>query len=196
MKYFVNTLNEADFEKAEIAKVNEYVWGRDYTPDTEARVVYVKDKGLYLKMTSRESGVRAHCRTFYGDVFHDSCMEWFFGFEKGGNYINCEINPIAVSHIGVGASRSPRKPITDFCPMPDIRAAVGGGEWSVSASFPLESLRAVFGDISLDPGSVFYGNFYKCGEKTANPHYGMWSKIDWATPDFHRPEFFGEFEVR
>jgi hypothetical protein len=42
---------------------------------------------------------------------------------------------------------------------------------------PTESLRA---------------NFYKWGDGTSVPHYLTWSHIVTETPDFHRPEFFGE----
>ena len=36
------------------------------------------------------------------------------------------------------------------------------------------------------------GNFYKCGSKTAHPHYVSWSAIDGDKPDFHRPDCFGK----
>ena len=36
------------------------------------------------------------------------------------------------------------------------------------------------------------GNFYKCGDKTAHPHFVSWNPVGTPSPDFHRPEFFGE----
>ncbi|MDD6236825.1 MAG: carbohydrate-binding family 9-like protein, partial [Clostridiales bacterium] len=35
------------------------------------------------------------------------------------------------------------------------------------------------------------GNFYKCGDKTKHPHFGMWNPINNEFPDFHLPQFFG-----
>jgi hypothetical protein len=35
-------------------------------------------------------------------------------------------------------------------------------------------------------------NFYKCADNTRIPHYVSWNPIEVASPDFHRPEFFGE----
>ena len=34
-------------------------------------------------------------------------------------------------------------------------------------------------------------NFYKCGDKTLQPHFLSWSPIHSEKPDFHRPEDFG-----
>ena len=43
----------------------------------------------------------------------------------------------------------------------------------------------------LESIGFFTGNFYKCGDETEFPHYGMWSEAVSDTPDFHRPECFG-----
>ena len=42
------------------------------------------------------------------------------------------------------------------------------------------------------PGKLIRANFYKCGDDTAYPHYGMWRPFQSDKPDFHRPEEFGE----
>lgn len=34
-------------------------------------------------------------------------------------------------------------------------------------------------------------NFYKCGDNTSKPHYLSWNPIGTESPDFHRPDFFG-----
>ena len=36
------------------------------------------------------------------------------------------------------------------------------------------------------------GNFYSCGDLSPAPYYAAWSEVDTGTPDFHRPEYFGE----
>jgi hypothetical protein len=49
--------------------------------------------------------------------------------------------------------------------------------------------------MEIPPGNLpetIRANFYKCGDSTAVPHYLSWSHIATETPDFHRPEFFGE----
>ena len=42
-------------------------------------------------------------------------------------------------------------------------------------------------------GAVLRGNLYKCGDETDHPHYACFHNIDWAKPDYHRPEFFATF---
>ena len=65
----------------------------------------------------------------------------------------------------------------------------------------LEDLAAKEGSLVIlpldvsDPESI-RANFYKCGDKTAHPHYLSWSPIDTPKPDFHRPEFFGELILK
>ena len=49
--------------------------------------------------------------------------------------------------------------------------------------------------IGIDAGHLparIRANFYKCGDKTAHPHFLSWSPVSTEKPDFHRPEFFGE----
>jgi hypothetical protein len=45
-------------------------------------------------------------------------------------------------------------------------------------------------------GKTIKGNFYKCGDKTSVPHFLSWNPIILPSPDFHRPDFFGEFSFR
>ncbi|MBF1073685.1 MAG: hypothetical protein HXL32_03115, partial [Prevotellaceae bacterium] len=41
-------------------------------------------------------------------------------------------------------------------------------------------------------GRTVRANFYKCGDKTLNPHFLSWNAINSPSPDFHRPDCFGE----
>ncbi len=66
--------------------------------------------------------------------------------------------------------------------------AGGLWNWRVMLVIPFEV-------IGVDPDSLpekLLGNFYKCGDLTAHPHYVTWSPVGTPGPDFHRPEFFGE----
>lgn len=47
---------------------------------------------------------------------------------------------------------------------------------------------------SMD-GKIIRGNFYKCGDHLAVPHYLSWQPILTEKPDFHRPEFFGDISL-
>ncbi|MBR5516164.1 MAG: hypothetical protein IKU52_08180 [Clostridia bacterium] len=195
MEYIIKKLNSLDWSRAEIAPIDKHPWRKDYTPEAYAQLLVVNDT-LYIKMTCHEKNPKAIYTEFYEEVWLDSTMEAFFGYEKGGCYINCEMNSIGNSLIGVGPGRDDRKRIDEFCPIPKVTAEKEEDKWSVTAEFPLDSLKAVFSQASLDVGTVLYGNLYKVGEHTHTPHYGMWSEITWDIPDFHRPEFFGKFVIK
>ena len=60
--------------------------------------------------------------------------------------------------------------------------------WRVGVVIPFD----LIGIDSENLPHCIRANFYKCGDKTAHPHYLSWSPIDTPKPDFHRPEFFGE----
>lgn len=61
--------------------------------------------------------------------------------------------------------------------------------WSLTICIPFEV-------IGLDPARLpekLRGNIYKCGDKTAHPHFLSWAPVGTSQPDFHRPEYFGTF---
>lgn len=60
--------------------------------------------------------------------------------------------------------------------------------WGLLVIIPLSLIGVVEG---REPKTLL-GNFYKCADETETPHYLSWSPIHTETPDFHRPEFFGE----
>ena len=69
--------------------------------------------------------------------------------------------------------------------------AGGIWNWRVILLIPFELM-------GLDPGNLpasLRGNIYKCGDKTAHPHFLSWAPVGTPSPDFHRPEYFGEFSL-
>ena len=64
--------------------------------------------------------------------------------------------------------------------------------WRVTVVIP-------FSLIGVDPENLperLRANFYKCGDKTAHPHFLSWNPVGTPSPDFHRPDFFGELILR
>lgn len=64
--------------------------------------------------------------------------------------------------------------------------------WAVQYSIPFTFIEKYFGKLDIKSGYRLEGNFYKCGDETKYPHYGCWNPIKISSPDFHRPEFFGD----
>ncbi len=110
---------------------------------------------------------------------------------------NFEINALGKVLACAGPDRSHRTPrpeeemkaIARFASVSKVDTEKEGLQnWRVCIIIPFEL-------IGIDPENLpkkIRANFYKCGDKTAHPHYVSWAPIDTPQPDFHRPEFFGE----
>ncbi len=197
-QYIIKTVEgpEVNWNSVEPADVNTYRWDNAFMPETYARAVVIKDKGIAFKAVCRETDPKAVYHNFYDDVYKDSCLEFFFGFERGGTYVNCEMNANGAALIGVGDKRDDRIPLDQLITPPNVGAVRGDGFWSVEVFFSLEVLKAIFGDkVDLSKGTKMVGNFYKCGDECISAHHGMWNVVEIEKPDFHRPEWFGEFVI-
>ena len=186
---------EEDIERAPLARLDCFRWMETgYTPRTEAALVLVRGRGFLARLTSFETELRCVCREEDGEVYRDSCMELFINFapEKGADYLNLEINPLGTLHAKLGPGRAGRFSLPQQLERPRVRCAVLPDRWSAEIFLPLPTVRALFDRGDFVPGEVLRGNFYKCGDDTAQPHYGMWNPVLTDEPDFHRPEYFGE----
>ena len=197
MMYIVKTVDNCitDWTGVDKAPVNLNTWNIPYAPETYAQMVCVNGEGLLLKMTCIESDPLTVYTNFFDNVYEDSCMECFFHFERGGKYINCEMNSNGTALIAVGPDRFDRTRIDTFITPPTVKAVKEADKWSVEVYFPLTDIRTVLGDVSLEKGTKFFANFYKCGNKTEIPHFVTWSLIDMPKPDFHQSKYFGELVI-
>ena len=50
-------------------------------------------------------------------------------------------------------------------------------EWIIQYRLPFDVLTAYAPVTRSLPGTVWKGNFYKCGDNTTNPHWLTWSEI-------------------
>ena len=149
-------------------------------------------RNLYVHLTARETEIRAEYTSPLDPVHEDSCLEFFFMPEAEERYLNFEINPNGCLHIGLGRERAGRERL--FPPDPeklfDIRTARTLEGWEVSYRIPADFLRKCWP--GFDCTGTLRANVYKCGDRTARPHYLSWNPVNTPAPDFHRPEFFGE----
>lgn len=113
--------------------------------------------------------------------------------------MNMEMNARGTLLSCLGTDRHARVPVRDITggSIPDVRGEILPDRWSVTAGIPATLLGKVYGSdpAVFTPGYSFRGNFYKCGDETAVPHYGMWNPVCTDKPDFHRPEYFGDFVI-
>ena len=178
------------FCEVDFAPIDQYVWAGDYRPGARAYLAW-DEAGLKVLLCAFEENISARVRAFGGDVWTDSCLEFFFRpFEDDPRYVNIEVNAAGAALIALGADRECRTRLTDCPNGMNIQASDhAGGWWAVSYTVPFAMIESLFGR-KFAPSGAFRGNFYKCDE-SIHPHFGSWSPIDAPQPDFHRPECFG-----
>lgn len=196
----------ADFQEAMLtqaaqAPVDQVNWAA--YPYRPACTAYVARSETCLAILFDVSGLdlRAVAMEDNGRSWEDSCCEFFVADPADGSYYNFELTCIgsllATKHVSRHDSR-PRTPdelarILRHSSLPhqpfDISDEVCS--WRVAMLIPFD-LIGIGGELP----ETLRANFYKCGDKTAHPHFLSWNPIGTERPDFHRPEYFGELDLR
>lgn len=167
-----------------------------YRPKTLAWIAH-DNKSILVKFEVFESQVTVRHTKMNDPVCEDSCVEFFFRPIKDERYLNLEVNAAGVLLLGLGTCRHDRVRPEAEPGIFDIRASISdpsqfsGPSWTIEYKIPFSFLEEQYGGFS--PADGFFGNLYKCGDKTVYSHYGMWNPIRLDKADFHRPEFFGRF---
>lgn len=193
-----------DQEKVEYNAINCVNWDTyPYQPNVKFRIAH-SQQGILLNYQVEEDSVRAKYGEDDGDVWTDSCVEFFLIPANDGVYYNIETNCIGTVLIGAGATRNGRerapKEITQLIKrhaslghLP-FAEKVGKCTWNLSLIIPYTAFFK-HNIESLD-GATIRANFYKCGDELQQPHFLSWNAIEIEKPDFHRPDFFGEISFK
>ncbi len=171
----------------------------DYRPSVQFRIGY-GDSEFLLQYRVTEKHVRAVATADNGEVWKDSCVEFFISPAADGIYYNFEFNCIGVCLLATGLSRVGREaaPLdivgkTSRFPSlnkTDLRDREGNVTWDISLVIPY---ACFYKHPGFSPeGKTVRANFYKCGDNLPEPHFLSWNPIKTDKPDFHRPEFFGQ----
>lgn len=174
--------------------VNEICWLPDAGIRMTQRICY-DDSAIYVHQSAVESNIRAEHTDPLAQVCEDSCMEFFFSPVAGDDrYFNFEWNMNGCLYLGFRTGREiamrlqPEDPIADF----DFHAGKTESGWQITYKIPLSFIQLFFPEFQLKSGAVIKANCYKCGDETVQPHYLSWNPSTSPTPDFHRPQDFGE----
>ncbi len=201
-KYQVYTYAKipTDWSDVPRACIDQYAWGQEYMPTAYGQLIMVPSLGFVLRMTCKEKNPRAVYEEHNAPVYTDSCLEFFATWDnESGRYINMEMNAKGTLLSFCGVGRNNRTPLINLSggQLPCITPFVTDEEWGIVAEIPFSILDAVYGirKEKFVSGYTFKGNFYKCGDETAVPHYGSWSRVGTKMPDFHRPEYFGRLVI-
>lgn len=188
-----------DEKGIEFNPINVINWdSHPYKPEVKFRIAYTDD-AILLHYRVKEESVRAVTAEDNGNVWTDSCVEFFSIPAGDGVYYNFECNCAGTLLIGSGAERKGRirgdKSVTDqilrwsSLGREPFEEREGEIEWEIAIILPF---KAYFRhDIKSMEGAVVRANFYKCGDLQKTPHYVSWNPIGRETPAFHAPEYFG-----
>ncbi len=168
-----------------------------YRPDT-AFAIARSETHLCILFHVRGLDLRAKAMEDNGRVWEDSCCEFFVSDPQDGTYYNFEMNCVGTL---LASKRKNREDCIHFnaeqmsriirhSTLPKVETDQENGifAWSVAMCIP-------FRLIGINPiflPSALRGNFFKCGDRTGHPHFLSWNPVNTPSPDFHRPEFFGE----
>ena len=176
-----------DMEKLDIS---EQMWTWPVDIAACAKIGWTED-ALLVRLEAREALIRAEENGPLGHPWEDSCLEFFFSPVAGDpRYINIEFNPNACCCLGLGDGRERMRLLPERNWLePEVFTAPDG--WGITYRVPFALLKMLFTAFQAAPGAVIRANCYKCGDKTAKPHFLSWNRVTSETPNFHRPQDFG-----
>lgn len=180
---------------APLGEMGIYPWDETgYTPKATITMVYNEDF-LRVRLQSPVDQLTVLTNTDGGPVWKDNCMELFLApYGDHPDYINFECNPIGAMVIGKGPGRGNRISMVSLLkPLMNVSTTIYAGKgYEINYTIPLGALAEIYDRPTLQKGDTIRMNAYICGEATPIMHFGMLFPIENPTPDFHRPEFFGE----
>lgn len=169
-----------------------------YQPKVYFRIGHISNE-IWLKYYVEEKHIRAVETRTNGEVYKDSCVEFFIS-PDGENYYNFEFSCIGTIHLAFGSGRGNRKfvepatvekiEIKSTLGNKPFEAKSGHYEWEMMIRIPIESFA--YSNLESFNELKAAANFYKCGDETAVPHFVTWNPVKTESPDYHRPEFFGK----
>lgn len=172
--------------------------GYPYAPEVRFRIFHTGER-LLVRFDVAENYTAARVTDDNGEVWTDSCVEFFLAVGDETGYYNFETTCIGRMLLGfrhthadaVHASQEIIDSVMRRTSLPfgeTFEEFEGDNRWSVTLSIPPQALfRHKITDWSGVRARV---NLYKCGDKLSHPHFLSWRPIQTEKPDFHRPEYF------
>ncbi len=165
-------------------------------------MAYAPGVGFAVILRCYEEDPRITCHQPDGLVYHDSCMEVFlncFPELPEARYLNVEMNAAGITLCAFGTPKDRQYLLQLGLPQPEVTASQGrdedGSYWQLQCVIPESLLEALYQrPCRFAYGDRLRGNFYKCGDETAAPHWASWSPVNAVY--FHNPDEFGILEIR
>ena len=201
---FSTAIKLLDEQQVAFTDVTNANWSADYPykPAFSFRMAHTS-QSLIIEYRVREASIASVAGRDNGRVWEDSCCEFFSQLPGDDFYYNMECNCTGRLLIGCGPVREGRHlaPASVLDKVQrwsslgsdDIALIEGDFSWNMVLIIPKNAWFQ--SNVQSFDGMKMKANIYKCGDKLSQPHFLSWNKIDIETPDFHRPDFFGEMRM-
>lgn len=201
---FSTAIKLLDEQQVAFTDVTNANWSADYPykPAFSFRMAHTS-QSLIIEYRVREASIASVAGRDNGRVWEDSCCEFFSQLPGDNFYYNMECNCTGRLLIGCGPVREGRQLAAasvlnkvqrwSSLGSDDIALVEGDFSWNMVLIIPKDAWFQ--SNVQSFDGMKMKANIYKCGDKLSQPHFLSWNKIDIETPDFHRPDFFGEMRM-
>ena len=177
-------------------------------PQVQCKVLH-DDAFLYGLYRVQDQSILAARTEYNAEVCRDSCVEFFFRPLPDRGYFNLEMSASGAHLLYYVRDWTPvGEYYRDFdevppedgmqfetrssLPAPILQEQHCALTWFMQFRVPLAVVEKYLGSpLGTLSGQRWRGNFYKCGDDLAAPHWLEWSPV--PTLNFHQPEYFGEF---
>lgn len=173
-----------------------------YAPRVNFRIAH-NDQAIFIRFDVEENYTMARVTEDNGEVWTDSCVEFFLSLDNSGHY-NFEFTCIGKALAGFRKERphathgSPEvmRTIQRYSSLgsSNFEEITGENNWSLTVAIPVNALFKH--KVNRLSGLKAKANVYKCGDHLSKPHFLSWQPIDTPAPDFHVPAFFTEIEFQ
>jgi hypothetical protein len=180
-----------DWSKVPALQIDNLMKTEPLPISAQAQVCY-NDNALHIRLSAVEEHIRAELTGLLDEICEDSCLEFFFCPMSGDKrYFNIECNPNGCLFLGFGPNVDELVRLIPENPsiVPQVTRTEDG--WETVYSIPYSFIRMFFPEFSPAPGYSTRANFYKCGNKTVQPHYLVWNPVPPQRCAFHNPDAFG-----
>ena len=198
------------WQQAETLQIqNFHPKSSEHRPKTEAKLLY-DEENIYVLFRVIDRYVKAVYTQYQEPVCQDSCIEFFVMPNAQRGYFNLEMNCIGTmlsyyiedwQRTDNGFKKYEPVPQTFVHRISRFHSLSGPIEkeidspleWNAGYVIPFSFFEEYLGPLTRASGTLWKGNFYKCGDNTSHPHWASWVPIG-EQLNFHQPEYFGCLE--
>lgn len=168
-------------------------------PTVSFRMAHNGKDELFIRFTVKEEATLALVKEDNGEVWTDSCVEFFLALDDKG-YYNFELTCIGKALLGYR-----EEGVDAVHGTPEVMQSIKRLSTLGTANFEEKALNAPWELTVAIPTSALFKhqvknwkgvtakmNLYKCGDNLSKPHFVSWKPIDTENPNFHMPRCFVE----